>query len=199
MKHFLTLLLSCILGLVLVACTPATDDTVAGDEEPTGDAQYDATSWQEMILPTCTAFFDGCNNCTRGEGSDVAACTRKFCEVYSEPKCLDEEQATDNLDNSAAPAPEDALEVTFECDDDNTFTVTYGAYVTSDAIIQLDADKLVFSDRQTRMATFMTQSADGEGEKYESDDGTMVFWARGEGGSVLKDDQEIYTNCVAFN
>ena len=50
---------------------------------------YDANSWQTEITGSCKSFFDGCNNCRREEGSDLAACTRKACVEYEKPKCLD--------------------------------------------------------------------------------------------------------------
>jgi hypothetical protein len=46
---------------------------------------------EEIIPPTCTNYFDGCNTCFRDEGSDIAACTERFCHNYEEPHCLDKE------------------------------------------------------------------------------------------------------------
>lgn len=60
-------------------------------EEIENAPQYDQNSWQTMIPKTCNSFFDGCNNCNRMEGEEMAACTRMFCQEYQEPKCLDEE------------------------------------------------------------------------------------------------------------
>lgn len=53
---------------------------------------YDINSWKIMIPKSCNSFFDGCNNCHRIEGKDIAACTRMFCQHYQKPKCLDEEK-----------------------------------------------------------------------------------------------------------
>ena len=38
----------------------------------------------------CTTWFDGCNECTRHANADgLPSCTKKYCSVYQEPKCLD--------------------------------------------------------------------------------------------------------------
>ncbi len=63
-----------------------TSYAVEGDEN---DAAYDENSWKTMIPSSCVSFFDGCNNCTRMEGSTEAACTRMFCETYQKPECRD--------------------------------------------------------------------------------------------------------------
>jgi len=51
--------------------------------------QYDQDSWKTMIPDSCESFFDGCNNCQRSPGSEVAACTRMACEIYTKPFCRD--------------------------------------------------------------------------------------------------------------
>lgn len=71
------------------------DTVVSVDIEGEGEVmekQYSADSWKTMIPGSCTAFFDGCNTCQRAEGSEVAACTKKFCQKYEMPRCLDEEE-----------------------------------------------------------------------------------------------------------
>ena len=50
---------------------------------------YDMNSWKSVIPDSCLSFFDGCNNCRRAEAGKIAACTRKYCETYSKPVCLD--------------------------------------------------------------------------------------------------------------
>ena len=52
--------------------------------------KYNSKSWETFIDKNCQSFFDGCNNCNRQEGSDMAACTRKGCLEYKKPECLDE-------------------------------------------------------------------------------------------------------------
>jgi hypothetical protein len=35
----------------------------------------------------CSSWFDGCNTCTVSDG-EIGGCTRIYCEVYQEPRCL---------------------------------------------------------------------------------------------------------------
>jgi diacylglycerol kinase family enzyme len=62
---------------------------VEGQENPA--LSYDANSWKTVIAKSCSSFFDGCNNCRRAGNTDIAACTRKACAEYEEPKCMDED------------------------------------------------------------------------------------------------------------
>lgn len=55
------------------------------------NVKYDENSWKEIIPADCTYFFDGCNNCSRVEWEEGAACTKMACETYEEPRCTDEE------------------------------------------------------------------------------------------------------------
>lgn len=66
-------------------------DIVSKQESTEDVTQYDMNSWKTMIPATCASFFDGCNTCRRGGGSDMAACTRMACQQYEKPKCLDTE------------------------------------------------------------------------------------------------------------
>lgn len=50
---------------------------------------YDQHSWKDIIDESCQSFFDGCNNCQRIAGKSDAACTRKMCQAYEKPRCLD--------------------------------------------------------------------------------------------------------------
>jgi len=75
-------------ALSLSACAVQNDqDATSPDDQP----RYDQSSWKSMIPDSCDSFFDGCNNCKRTPGSELAACTRKYCEVYEKPRCLDDE------------------------------------------------------------------------------------------------------------
>ena len=56
------------------------------------DVKYDYDSWRTIIQDSCESFFDGCNNCRRSPGADVAACTRKMCPEYEKPVCLDKSE-----------------------------------------------------------------------------------------------------------
>lgn len=92
MKKFLLLPAFALFALALAGCMP--QPTLPIDETPTtGDqvAQYNAESWKEIIPDSCQSFYDGCNHCNKMGDNSGAACTKMFCEVYSEPYCKDEE------------------------------------------------------------------------------------------------------------
>lgn len=38
----------------------------------------------------CNAWYDGCNTCTCDGPGQLGACTKRFCDVYEEAKCVDE-------------------------------------------------------------------------------------------------------------
>ena len=84
-----------------------------------GDGPWDADSWKSLIAEDCRAFYDGCNNCRRAEGSETAACTRKACAVYEKPRCLD----APITEGSMGKTPFEGKLVEFACDaDDRTHT-----------------------------------------------------------------------------
>lgn len=91
-KVLLSLSVLSLSTLLLAWCTntPAVDDEIIDEENVV--ATYDENSWKEIISEDCVNFFDWCNNCTRVEGEDGAACTRMYCETYEEPRCTDDEQ-----------------------------------------------------------------------------------------------------------
>ncbi len=65
---------------------------VEGFDGSASSVSYDQNSWRTMISPFCMSFYDGCNTCHRMIDSDDAACTKKGCQQYEEPRCLDGEQ-----------------------------------------------------------------------------------------------------------
>lgn len=84
---------------VLLLCVSLVAACVVGggpDPDPELDSsapmpmEYNADSWRTIIPAACTRFFDGCNQCTRAAGAEMAACTRKACMSYQKPACLDE-------------------------------------------------------------------------------------------------------------
>lgn len=77
MKKYIFLLIS--FSMLLTACATPEKAVV----------KYNENSWKTMIADSCTSYFDGCNNCRRSPGADIAACTRKFCHEYKKPFCLD--------------------------------------------------------------------------------------------------------------
>lgn len=102
-----SLLLSCSAVAVLLmgaGCATTSPDTITEDgtmTEPNEGVMksvtYDEQSWKTIIPDSCQSFSDGCNICNRAEGSDIAACTKKFCVTYEKPACLDVAPTPDNL------------------------------------------------------------------------------------------------------
>lgn len=64
--------------------------SVEGQESESTD-EYDANSWESMIPETCISYFDGCNTCHRDLETGLAGCTKKACQQYEMPACLDDE------------------------------------------------------------------------------------------------------------
>jgi hypothetical protein len=88
---------------------------------------YDANSWQDIIDSDCQSFFDWCNQCMKTPGSDVAACTKMYCETYVQPYCTDEDVSLDPISDSSAVS-----------------SVVYVGLSLEDAIVQADANNVLF-------------------------------------------------------
>jgi hypothetical protein len=103
-----SLVVALVLPLSFIGCNSAvTQSTINHSETSRLDnsgSDFDANSWKTLIAPACQAYFDGCNNCRRQPGSDIAVCTRMACAVYQQPRCLDEAAAAPlgNTTNSSA-------------------------------------------------------------------------------------------------
>jgi membrane-bound inhibitor of C-type lysozyme len=165
--------------------------TVEGQEAVVPDKEtYNQDSWKTMIADSCTSYFDGCNNCTRAEGSTMAACTEKFCNAYQKPECLDAQA----MNPDEVTAPSRGRKISYQCDGGNKFTVSFDEYVSGDSIMKLQADQLMFSDTQTRTATIMNRKVSASGEKYESAEG-LVFWSKGTTAMVMQGEEDVYENC----
>jgi len=103
----LSLLRNALIGLcslLLLACGSEPDTDASTTSQPADQAmeqaqtemqEYDFDSWKTMIPADCKQYFDGCNSCTRAEGSEVAACTRKACIKYEKPVCLNPPAASE--------------------------------------------------------------------------------------------------------
>merc|ERR1712226_567223 len=44
----------------------------------------------------CESWFDGCNRCRCMDGK-IGGCTKMYCDVYEEPRCLDEKDEEDKV------------------------------------------------------------------------------------------------------
>ena len=175
-----TLLLS--LGSILAApSTPA----AAG-----GDASYDADSWKSLIADDCKAFFDGCNNCRRAEGSAVAACTRKACAVYEKPRCLD----PPITEGSVGETPFEGRRVKFACEGGNRFRVYHREYVSGDQRVRLGEEEIMLADEQTHTAYRLARERAASGAKYS--DGRLEFWEHGGEAMLRMEGQKLYQNCA---
>ena len=175
-----------LIALVSIALAGATmTAALAG-----GDGPYDADSWKDLIADDCKAFFDGCNLCRRAEGSAVAACTRKACAVYEEPRCLDEPIT----EGAVGSTPFDGRRVRFDCDDDRRFSVYYDEYVSGDQRVRLAAYEIMLSDPQTHTAYRLERVRAASGAKYAND--TLEFWEHGGEALLRKEGQKLYQNCA---
>jgi hypothetical protein len=84
-----------LLAILVSACATKQDPAATPEPASAAAPEYDMNSWKTIIGDECRSFNDGCNNCFREPGK-MAACTRKACFTYQQPRCLDEEAATDS-------------------------------------------------------------------------------------------------------
>ena len=155
-----------------------------------GDGPYDADSWKTMIADDCMAYFDGCNNCRRGQAGGIAACTRKACAVYSKPRCLDEPITEGSLGNT----PFEGRLVRFDCAEGNRLRIYYGEYVSGDQRVALADDELMLADEQTHTASRLKRERAASGAKYSN--GRLEFWEHGGEAMLRENGRELYRNCI---
>lgn len=120
---------------------------------------YNANSWRDIINDDCRAFFDGCNQCTRSPGAEMAACTRKACIRYDRPRCMD---------TSTPGQPR----LSYRCDDREVIVIQ------SENVLSLWQP--VTGERRDAApttASSLKRVPAASGEKYRND--TMVFWSKG--------------------
>ena len=153
-------------------------------------SEFDANSWQTLIADDCMAYFNGCNNCRRGEAGGIAACTRKACAVYTRPRCLDEPITEGSFGNT----PLEGRLVRFQCDEGNRFRVYYGEYVSGDQRVALADDELMLADEQTHSASRLRRERAASGAKYS--DGRLEFWEHGGEAMLRENDRNLYRNCT---
>ena len=161
---------------------------LSGCMSTTPQPQYDQNSWKTMLPDTCQSFFDGCNNCRRSPGSSVIACTRKYCDKYAKPVCLDE------ADEQAILKSIPARVVHYTCDKGNTFDVFYGEYISGDQKVKLNSEQIMFADRQAHTTYLLKRMHSASGIQYSDD--KLVFRAKGKEAMVMRNQQQLYTRCV---
>jgi membrane-bound inhibitor of C-type lysozyme len=150
---------------------------------------YDADSWKTLIVDDCMAYFDGCNDCRRAEGSEVAACTRKACAVYAKPRCLD----APITEGAVGETPFEGRLVQFSCDGGNRFRVYHGEYVSGDQRVRLGEEEIMLADEQTHTAYRLGRERAASGAKYS--DGSLEFWEHGNEAMLRRNGQKLYRNC----
>lgn len=164
--------------IALIGCAHTADDA---------NRDYHANSWRSHINESCHTYFDGCNTCTRDSDTGITACTRKACDQYQQPKCLD--------DVASVVGPKT---IQFRCVDNKHFKMFYGVYTIGDKAIKLDDSQAVFVDGATRIAEVMTRQPSASGDKFVSGDTTLWIDDRDE-AIVNKRNNIYYANCLATN
>ncbi len=179
------LLIVLILAFVASACAVKDDPASTAEPVATVPVVYDMNSWKTTINSECRSFSDGCNNCFREPGK-MAACTRKACAVYQQPRCLDE------ADDSAQTTS--AKKIDYVCDGDKRFSVSYHEYVQDDQRLRLKDSEIIFSDQQTHKALRLQREPSASGEQY-IDSAGFKFFAKGDEALVMQQDTRLYSNC----
>lgn len=155
-----------------------------------GVPDYDANSWKTLIADDCRVFFDGCNQCVREPGK-AAACTRKACAEYRQPRCRDAEATT-----GAVNRPRAAETVNYTCAGGARFSVMYHEYRQDDQRVVLGEAEIMLRDEQTHTLYRLQRERSASGEKYGDSTGLM-FFARGQQALVMRQDERLYTECAA--
>ena len=177
-----------ILAVLVSACGTRQDPAVQAEPQvaatPAVASEYDMNSWKTIIGDECRAFTDGCNNCFREPGK-MAACTRKACSAYQQPRCLDE----------AAAAGSAARQVDYACDADKSFSISYHEFVQDDQHLKLRDSEIMLSDHQTRIIYRLQREPSASGEKY-LDAAGFLFFAKGDEALVMEQDSRLYSGCT---
>jgi hypothetical protein len=178
-----------ILAFMVSACGAQQDPLAtaepAATAAPAVAAEYDMNSWKALIGDECRSFFDGCNNCFHEPGK-MAACTRKACAAYQQPRCLDEE--------AAAESATTAKRIDYTCDADKSFSVSYHEFVQDDRIVRLKESEIMFSDHQAHRVYRLQRAPSASGEQYVGAAG-LKFFAKGDEALVRQQDVRLYNGC----
>ncbi len=179
------LIVSAVMPWLLAGCAPESPEPSPASkmEQAKSSAPYNANSWKTIIADSCRHFFDGCNTCTRAPEAKTAACTRKACVQYQEPRCLDDQAAADTTFSRA----------NYQCEDEKSFSVFRGEYRAGDMRVKLNDDEIWLSDAQTRTAHRMQRVPSASGEKFS--DGEFSFWSKGAEALVQQNEQVLYQGC----
>ena len=184
---FLRLPIVMMLAILVSACATKQDSAVMSEPVMAAAPEYDMNSWKTIIGDECRSFSDGCNNCFREPGK-MAACTRKACFTYQQPRCLDEV--------AAAESAVAGKRLDYSCDAASTFSVSYHEYVQDDQRIRLQESEIMFSDHQTGRDYRLQRAPSASGEQYVDSTG-FKFFAKGDEALVMEQDARLYSGCKA--
>lgn len=147
--------------------TPATNNT---DQ---AQASYTRQSWKTLIDESCQAYFDGCNQCRRALDATAVACTRKACQNYQKPYCLDDEAKNEETKDEAATKHW----ANYRCQDGRALRVYFGEYRTAVLTLTIPADKIMLEDSLLTAPITLEQDTSASGSRYQGDDAD--FWSKG--------------------
>ena len=181
----LRLLIVISMAILVSACGAKQDPAAKAELAVAAAPEYDMNSWKTIIGDECRSFNDGCNNCFREPGK-MAACTRKACFTYQQPRCLDEEAAADS-----APA---TRRIDYACDGASTFSVSYHEFLQDDQRVRLQETEIMFSDHQTQTDYRLQRVPSASGEQYVDSAG-FKFFAKGDEALVMEQDSRLYSGC----
>ncbi|UCH38587.1 MAG: MliC family protein [Gammaproteobacteria bacterium] len=150
--------------------------------------EYDADSWKTLIAEDCTAFFDGCNHCRRGETGGDVACTRKACAIYQKPHCVGT-----NLPEGIGGVPFEGRLVRVLCAGGNRLRIYYDEYVSGDQRVRLAGDEIKLVDEQAHTAYTLKRERAASGAKFAN--GGLEFWEHGGEVTLRKDGEKLYSGC----
>lgn len=146
---------------------------------------YDQDSWKTLIPESCKSFSDGCNTCTRVSENGLAACTKKFCQKYEEPVCLDEPITST-----------EATAISYLCADDQSFTVHMGEYVSGNAALQLEDNQIMVFDDQAQVNYSLIKPVNAWEEYYEDPNGMRLTFEYSGTAILSRNDTVLYDECV---
>ena len=134
---------------------------------------YTSQSWKTLIDESCQAYFDGCNQCRRALGAKAVACTRKACQSYQKPYCLDDKANSANAETEAATKHW----ANYRCQDGRALRVYFGEYRTAALTLTLPANKIMLEDNQLPAPITLEQGISASGSRYQGDNAD--FWSKG--------------------
>jgi len=107
-------------------------------------------------------------------------CTRKVCQVYQQPRCLDVNSHSRQV-------------IDYRCAE-GAFTVYIGEFPGEDETLVLEEGNIVLQESNGK-ATLLTRVKSGSGERYEG--GGLMYWNKGDNALVHKNDAPLYRQCVS--